>query len=374
MKSQHSRELRVGLFLLVAIALFTGFVFSIGGKSRLLQPRYHLVCYFGSVSGLVSGAPVMLEGVDVGTVEDIRLLLDPLGRRVRVNLSIESRVQDKIRSDSRARIETMGLLGDKYIEITMGSYEKPIIEDGTVLKSIEPIDYNALMMRGQSVLGQLDDASGSLKRILKKIDEGKGLAGAVVNEEIDFKGAMDSFMSATRSLDSILEEVRAGSGALGLLLYDSETRDNLAGIISSLDGIMAGIQAGKGSIGKLVKNDVLYERLAVDVGESARLLKSVLETIQSGEGLIPKLLNKEGSGEMLNELEMAIHNLNSVAQKIDSGEGSLGKLINDPEIYDDLVDLLRGAKKSWFIKRLVKKGKKKAEESEERENGGQPED
>ena len=371
MKSLHAREIRVGLFLIVAIALFAGFVFSIGGRSRLLQPRYKLWAYFGSVSGLVSGAPVMLEGVDVGTVEDIELLLDPMGRRVRVIVSVETSVQDKIRTDSRARIETMGLLGDKYVEITMGSFDKPIVEDGSILDSVEPRDYNALLTRGQSVLAQLDEASGSLKRILKKIDEGKGLAGAIVNEEIDFKGAVDSFMGTTRSLDLILDEVRAGRGALGMLIYDEKTRDSLAGVISSLDGIMEGIQGGTGTLGKLVKDDTLYERLAIDIGESARLLKSLLASLQSGEGALPKLLSKEGSGEILDDLTAAIHSLNSAAQKIDSGEGTLGKLINDPSIYDDLADLLRGAKKSWFVKRLVKKGQKEAKKRDEKKDSEQ---
>ena len=146
-----------------------------------------------------------------------------------------------------------------------------------------------------------------------------------------------------------------------MLLYDNQTRDNLAGVISSLDGIMAGIEAGTGTLGRLVKDDTLYERLAIDIGESARLLKSLLVSLQSGEGILPKLLSKEGSGEMLDDLTAAIHSLNSVAQKIDSGDGTLSKLINDPSIYDDLADLLRGAKKSWFVKRLVKKGRKEAE-------------
>ncbi len=381
MKSVGAREIRVGLFVIVAVALFAGLVFSIGGRSRLLQPKYRLWAYFGSVSGLVAGAPVMLEGVDVGTVEDIELLLDPMGKRVRVTVSIEASVQDKIRTDSRARIETMGVLGDKYIEITMGSFDKPVVEDGSILDSIDPIDYNALLKRGQSVLARLDEASGSLVRILNKIDEGKGLAGAFVNQEIDFKGAIDNFMGATKSLDLVLEEVRAGRGALGMLLYDKQTRDNLAGVISSLDGIMAGIQEGRGTLGRLVKDDALYERLAVDIGESARLLKSLLASLQSGEGVLPKLLSKEGSGEMLddiastmNSLNEAAVKLNSVARKIDEGQGTLGKLINDPSIYDDLTDLLRGAKKSWFVKRLVKKGRKEAEIRDERKDSEQPEE
>ena len=381
MKSVSAREIRVGLFVILAVVLFAVFVFSIGGRSRLLQPKYRLWAYFGSVSGLVAGAPVMLEGVDVGTVEDIELLLDPMGKRVRITLVIETSVQDKIRTDSKARIETMGVLGDKYIEITMGSLDKNVLEDGNVLRSVEPIDYNALLKSGQSVLARLDEASGSLAQILRKIDEGQGLAGALVNEEINVKEVMDSFITATKSLQGVLDDIKGGEGTLGMLLYDNKARDKVAGLLSSLDGIMAGIQGGSGTLGKLVKDDALYERLASDVGESARLLKSLLVTLQSGEGLLPKLLSEEDSGQMLNDMSAAMRNLdeaaaklNSAAQKIDSGQGTLGKLINDPAVYDDLLNLLRGAKKSWFVRHLIKKGEKEAEKSDEKKDGGQAEE
>ncbi|HUT04491.1 MAG TPA: MlaD family protein [bacterium] len=381
MKRLSKPEIRVGIFLIVGIALFTGFVFSVGEQSRIFEPKYRLWAYFARVSGLVAGAPVMLEGVDVGSVEDIELLLDPIGSRIRVTLLIERRVQDKIRADSKARIETMGLLGDKYIEITMGSFDKPVVEDGSILKSVEPVDYNAVLKRGQSVLKQLDEGSESLAQILKKIDEGKGLAGAIVNEEIDVKGAMDNFKSATQKLNAVLDEIKTGKGTLGMLLYDRNTRDNLAGVISSLDRIIAGIQGGTGTLGKLVKDDALYERLAVDIGDSARSLNSLLATLQSGEGLLPKLISKEGSAKMVEDLTGAIRSLNeasatlnSVAHKIDSGQGTLGKLINDPLIYDDLRDLLKGAKKSWFIRHLIKKGKKESEKRKKQAGKEEPEE
>ena len=381
MKRLGKREIRVGVFLIVSIALFTGFVFSVGEQSRIFEPKYRLSVYFARVSGLVAGAPVMLEGVDVGSVEDIKLLLDPTGSRIRVTLLIEKRVQDKIRADSKARIETMGLLGDKYIEITMGSFDKPVVEDRSILKSVEPVDYNAVLKRGQSVLKRLDEGSESLARILKKIDEGKGLAGAIVNEEIDVKGAMDNFKSAARKLNAVLDETKTGKGTLGMLLYDRNTRDNVAGVVSSLDRIMAGIQGGTGTLGKLVKDDALYDRLAVDIGDSARSLNSLLATLQSGEGLLPKLLSKEGSAKMVEDLTGAVRDLNkaaatlnSVTHKIDSGQGTLGKLINDPTIYDDLSDLLKGAKKSWFVSRLLKKGQKEAEKRKKQAGKEAPEE
>lgn len=373
-RKRVKQEIRVGLFVLVAVALFVVLIFSVGERTRLLAPKYRLTAYFHTVSGLVPGAPVMLSGVDVGSVEDISLQLDPTGKRVRVSLKIEKAAQDKIRADSVARIETMGLLGDKYIEITMGSYDKPILQDGKIIRTIEPLDYSALLARGQSVLFNLDDASRSLAQILGKIDKGQGLAGAVVNERTEFKEAIDNFAEATKSLNAVLAQVKKGRGTLGMLLYDKKTRQNVGRILSSFEDVATGIRKGTGTLGKLVKDETLYRRLANDLGESASLLRSLLQQLSSGKGLLPKIISGKESKRMLDDLSAATHDfrqaslrLKNVVQKIDSGQGTLGKLINDPSIYNDLADILRGAKQSWFFKRWIKSALKKGEKQRARE-------
>lgn len=378
MQSARKREIKVGLFVIAAVALFALLIFSVSEQSRVFEAKYTLTAYFRSVSGLVAGAPVMLAGVDVGSVEEIILQLDPSGKRVKVVLVIQKSAQEMIRKDSVARIETMGLLGDKYIEVTMGSLESPVIRKGSILPSVEPIDYYAVLSQGKSVLENLEGASDSLARILKKIDEGQGLAGAIVNEKTELKGAIDSFAAATKTLDEILSEVKQGTGTLGMLLYDDSTKTNLSDIVASIDRFMAGINEGQGTLGKLVKDERLYEGLVADIGASARLLRSLLSEMQSGEGLFARMLNKETAEPLLKDLSSAMRNLddaaqklNSVSQKIDSGQGTLGKLINDPSIYDDLADILRGAKKSWFIKRWIKSAQKKgAKEAAKKEKDG----
>jgi len=370
MKSLRKQEIRVGLFTIGIVVLFSAFVFSIGERSRILQPKYKLVAYFHSVSGLVDGAPVMLAGVDIGSVEGITVLLNPGGKRVKVNLVIDQGFQDRIRKDSVARIETMGLLGDKYIEITIGSYDEPILEGrGAIIKTVEPIELHIVLRRGESALRNLEQASYSLAEILRKIDEGQGLAGAIVNERTEFTKAIGDFVGAAGSLNTILGELKNGQGTLGMLLYDKPARANVKDIIASLNNVLSGINEGTGSLGKLVKDDRLYERLATDIGDIAILLKTLLRDIKDGDGMLPKLLSEEASGPLFSDLASAMQSLDSAAQrlsntanKLDSGEGTLGLLINNPSIFNDLSDILRGAKKSWFLKRWLKSVRKKGEE------------
>ena len=157
-----------------------------------------------------------------------------------------------------------------------------------------------------------------------------------------------------------------------MLLYDAQARNNLSNIIASLDNVLGDVRDETGTLGKLVKDDKLYRSLTTDIAGAASLLRSLLEELKTGEGLLSKMMRKEASKPLHDDLASAIHNfseaaikLNHVAEKIDSGQGTLGKMINDPSFYDDLVDIMRGAKKSWFLKRWLASIKKKGEKERE---------
>ena len=110
-----------------------------GRSAGLFERQYRLVASFGQIGGLIQGATVRLAGVAVGHVGEIRLP-EPGSAKVRVELLIARRVQDRIRADSLARIETLGLLGDKIIDVTLGSPGAAVIPDGGELRTEEPFD------------------------------------------------------------------------------------------------------------------------------------------------------------------------------------------------------------------------------------------
>src|SRR5882672_9887204 len=117
-------KLRVGVFVLLALAAFLGLVYALGARARLFEARYTLHAEFTEVGGLVEGATVRLAGVQIGRVSAVNLPPKP-GGKVRVDLTIARRFSDRIRKNSVARIETQGLLGDKIVEITVGDVGVP---------------------------------------------------------------------------------------------------------------------------------------------------------------------------------------------------------------------------------------------------------
>src|SRR5262245_2161134 len=118
-RSERGLKLRVGIFVLVALAAFLGLIYALGARAALFEPRYTIHAEFTEVGGLSEGATVRLAGVQIGRVTGVHLPGHP-GGQVRVDLTIAKRYAGRIRRDSVARIETQGLLGDKIVEITVG--------------------------------------------------------------------------------------------------------------------------------------------------------------------------------------------------------------------------------------------------------------
>jgi phospholipid/cholesterol/gamma-HCH transport system substrate-binding protein len=116
-QQENRLKIRVGSFVLAAIILFVTFVLTVGSRTRMFEDRYPLRAAFRSAEGLLVGAPVRLAGLTVGRVTSIGFEGDPRDKRIVVELSLDRRYQERIREDSAATISTIGMVGDKYVEI-----------------------------------------------------------------------------------------------------------------------------------------------------------------------------------------------------------------------------------------------------------------
>ena len=140
MKPNTSTEIKVGIFVVVILFLFGAAVFTIGSHQKYFQRQYTLWASFSNISGLIVGAPVRLAGLTVGRVNTIRFPEDTGAKTITVELKINKAVQKRIRDDSIASIQTMGLLGDKYVEVSLGSPDHAVLQDEARIDSVDPID------------------------------------------------------------------------------------------------------------------------------------------------------------------------------------------------------------------------------------------
>jgi phospholipid/cholesterol/gamma-HCH transport system substrate-binding protein len=184
-----STAFRLGLFIVSTLAILAAGVFLIGDRQFLFSSTYQLTAAFKNVAGLNDGAEVRVGGIHKGTVKHIQMPAQPDGQMT-VLMNLEKATQKVIRKDSVASIQTEGLLGNKYVEISFGSGHAPEIEDGASIASAPPLDISDLMKKTNDVLDStkqtmtnVQESSVHFREISSKIDDGKGTLGALVNDK-----------------------------------------------------------------------------------------------------------------------------------------------------------------------------------------------
>jgi len=381
--TERQMQLRIGALVLVGIVLFIGFVLSIGKRSTLFQEKYSLWASFSSTEGLTVGSPVRLAGVTVGNVTQITFGREPRDRRIAITVSVERRVQDRIREDSVASIGTIGLVGDKVLEITVGSSDRPILQAGGRLGSEDPPDYFRLLQKGDRILDNvtrisasldeflsgggktekrtLNDALRSLQTTLVEIEKGQGLAHDLIygKEGAQLLGRVDRMAQTLERLAGAIETER---GLLHALIYtpEEETLGRLTRTLDRADSLLKDVKDGPGMLHALI-----YDRegaeLITRLGRTSERLEAFVGSLQEGKGLVPSLIFDPERVKVLDDLQAAAAglraltaDLQSVVTRLRQGEGTIGALLEDPTVYEDLSTLLRGANRSLILRSLIR--------------------
>jgi phospholipid/cholesterol/gamma-HCH transport system substrate-binding protein len=272
----------------------------------VFRSRYKLVAHFDNVQGLMANAPVWLAGRQVGRVESVGFAERPDGTAtLRVRLAVDRGVQDRIRTDSMASIGTIGLLGDRYVEVSLGGVTAQPLRDGDEIATVDPMNVSLVMDRGAQALENVATLAGNLNKVVE--DFGQATGGKRLADSVG-------------ALASVVEEIKAGDGLLHSLIYDEYEGGGVGSIersLVTLEGILNEVARGDG-----VLHALIYEELSEQ--------DIVLEAIEAGS------------------------RLNSILAKVDRGEGTFGLLLNDPTLYDDLKRLVGGAERSAVVRTLIR--------------------
>jgi phospholipid/cholesterol/gamma-HCH transport system substrate-binding protein len=308
-------QLRVGAFVLASLLIFAGLVYMLGRSAGLFERQYRLVASFGQIGGLIQGATVRLAGVPVGHVGEIRLP-EAGSAKVRVELLIARRVQDRIRADSLARIETLGLLGDKIIDVTLGSPGGAVLQDGGELRTEEPFDTAHLTQQGAELLRNLVELSTELRTTLSRITASSAGADAV---------------ETMRALRSLATEIERGQGVLHRLVYDrklgtaladaGETLRQVGETVRRIDRVLADPRTA-GLAGEA-------ERTLAEARAAAERVNRILREVEEGRGILHALVYDEG--RILKDLEGVLARAGALLTGVERGEGALGVLLRDPD-------------------------------------------
>jgi phospholipid/cholesterol/gamma-HCH transport system substrate-binding protein len=360
------RRFRVGLVVFVALVSSGIGIFMVGQRANLFTRKVDYRIHFQSAAGLTNGNAVRLAGVTVGNVTEVALSEKPGDSTVSVIVSIERRMSSRIRTDTTASIKTIGLLGDKYVDLDGGSAEQPEVPIGGEIPAAPGAGLEKLLEGSGDLLTDLSAIARSLKNILGRTEEGKGFLGALTTESREGKELEAGLQSTLRSLNAVLRKVESGQGLVGRLLidekYGKQTADSLAAAIRSVQTVFGKvdeeIRSGNGAIPALLSDPEGKKRvfqLLDNLSAASVSLAKVTSQLEKGDGALPILLHDERFGrEFTNNLREFSHRLNSIGRKLDEGTGTAGKLINDPAIFDAANDLVIGVNESKLLRWLVR--------------------
>jgi phospholipid/cholesterol/gamma-HCH transport system substrate-binding protein len=351
-KRKQGDELRAGIFVLAGVLVFTAAIFLLGQKSALFTRTTSLFVEFNDISGLVVGAPVRLAGLEVGTVAAISLPEALAEKRARVHLVVQSRVMPRMRADSEAFIDSAGLLGDKVVNISMGSPRAAGLADGATLKTGQPIGFEAL--------------SGSLNRTVHSLVNITGAVEGMVTQERTEQLQVDVARIAA-SLANILGEVEDGDGLLHRVIYDQRYADHVGVILTQarataekanramgrVDAVLAEVEHGDGTMHELVYG-ADGKRALASLGAAAQELSDVVSEVKNGEGVLHALVYEQGHDRFLDDLNQISAVLRGMVEDVDKGRGTFGGLLRDPTVYEDLKSLLGNVKRNVVFKALVR--------------------
>jgi phospholipid/cholesterol/gamma-HCH transport system substrate-binding protein len=291
-------QLKVGALIAVAIVVtLLALIFPTKGVN-FFSPKIKLVAFYPTVGGLRASSPVLFSGVEVGSVSSVEFVPGSNPPRLRVVLVLERKIQEYLRTDSRARIESLGLLGDMYVEVTAGSPGAARAENGSEIAGVPP-----------------EDTKGELTAIMAQ-------AKALMS-----------------NLNQVSEDIAQGKGSLGLLVKDPALYRELESAVSQMREVVAGLNNGQGTAGKLLHDPVLYDEMVASVKE----IRQVVNDLKDAERKLITPETREAITETVKTVSKVAKKFGDIEEKVDQirfdFNFGLDKFVNTA-VADGHADLL----------------------------------
>ena len=341
-------KLKVGGVITLALLVLLVTVFFAGNIEDLFMRKVLLKASFKDVKGLRKGAPVWIFGTEVGSVQEIDL--NPAYGTV-VSMRINKSALPYIQKDSKASILTMGLLGDKYVEIGGGSATAGPIHPGEMIQGIAQIEFKDVMETSAVTIETMTSFIKKLESLVTKIEEGQGTMAKFLNDP----SVYTNLNKTTQTLSSIAEEIRTSQGTLKMLIDDPSFYNKILATASNLEDVSRTMKESSGTLKKLVEDPSVYNKVseaASHVEIFSKKLEAFSTKLEESQGTLKKLIEDPTLYENLNH---GAKQVSSILEQIDKGEGLAAALLRNKDLVRELDETLVQFKKtSQELEALVK--------------------
>lgn len=252
MKNNISSKIRLGIFISLGIVVFITAIYFLGEKQQLFRSTFRLSGVFKDVGGLQAGNNVRLSGINVGNVENITIISDT---SVRVGILIDESTRRFIKKDALATIGSEGIMGNKVLIISPGTGGKKEIENNDIIATAPPINMDDILLSLKATLDNTSNITNYLMTITNNVQSGKGTIGKLIMDKSwreNFDSTVTNLKDGSVGFKTFMEK----TNELDLLLVSlNKTVENASSVTLDLSKITSNLQSGKGVMGKLLMDE-----------------------------------------------------------------------------------------------------------------------
>jgi phospholipid/cholesterol/gamma-HCH transport system substrate-binding protein len=284
-------ELKIGIIVLVAIALFIfGFNFLKG--VNVLKNETKIYAVFDYNDGLLEASPLLVNGYKIGQINKLQLIQRDTSFKILATFILSEKIS--IPKNSIARLISQDLLGTKAVAIEMGNAKEFVTNGDTLKTAFQENLTNAVRAELQPLKEKISGLVGSMDSVVQIVNE-------IMNRDVR-KNLIESFSSIKNAVIALEQS----TGKINMLM--DEQQGSIASIISRINSITKNISDNNDKIAGIIEN---FEVISDSIARS-----NIKQTIES--------TNK------------ALSQANLLLDEITKGQGTAGKLINDPSLYNNL--------------------------------------
>ena len=254
-----SSRFRLGIFIFIGMILIIVSVMLIGNKESMFTSTFDVNAYFSNIEGLRNGAMVRLSGINIGSISEIKIDPNPtsteeerIAGQVLVKMRLNSSIKRFIKTDSKARIETEGLVGNKIIVIKIGSDNAPEVSDGGFILTEEVAGFAEIVEEVKGIMEYTKEMTKNLAEIVEKVNKGEGSVGKLINSDDLYKNTNRLIISADKSLINISSRLDTLTYIINLMTQSAQSiLSTTDSVVYRVDEVLSRIQGGEGLLGAL---------------------------------------------------------------------------------------------------------------------------
>ena len=342
-----TRQIKVGAFVLFALALCGVAIFLIGDSRRLWESKVKYKAAFADVAGLKPGSPIRMGGLDVGTVTSVGHADNAGDTRIYVTFAVDKAEAARVREDTVARVAPKGLLGDKMIEFTVADGKMPPQDSAKLMRSEEPRDMfavaNDLAARTQAVVEKLDPLAA-------KLGDPKFAEDIRASTE-DLHLIMDAIAKNDSVAHRLLFDPNEGQKFSTMLTNLNNTTAQLNGILADARDVTSHVKTGPGIAHAMVYDGDMSANASGVLSE----IHQDLQAIRKGNGIAHAVLyGDDPSQHFMANLNAMSDDLRQIVAGVRAGKGTIGALLVDPSVYEDIKAAVGNIERNTVLRAIVR--------------------